>query len=823
MCTEGVSRLRIKVFTVLLIAVSGAAAQPNLTGETRIRLALDKLNTLGSVLMIGAHPDDEHTATLAYLARGRGIRTAYLSLTRGEGGQNLIGSEQGDLLGLIRTQELLAAREIDGAEQFFTRAIDFGFTKSVEETFAKWGRQGILGDVVWTIRRYRPDVIILCFSGTSRDGHGQHQASGILGKEAFAAAADRTRFPEQLRFVEPWQAKRLVWNVYGRGAGGSGNLTIETGSYNPALGYSYNEIAGMSRSMHRTQAMGSPQRRGAATANLVVVAGEPATNDLFDGIDTSWNRVPGGKEVGRVLSEARQAYTPAQPEKLVPALLTARRGMAALNDPWAREKMRELDETVALCAGLWLDAAADRYEAAPGSTVTIRATVIDRSPVPARLAAVVLNRTENVNAELPFNQPVTRELQWKVPEDAAYSQPYWLEQPPKGDAYTVADQSLVGLAENPPALAARFEIEIAGERLELTRPVLYRYVDRLRGELTRPVVVAPPVALRFTQPVVVVPNRGARKLEVVVKGNVAGVSGEVAVAAPPGWRVEPAEAKFRIDEAAEEQTLAFAVTPAAGAGRGQLVASASVGGRRISSGLEVIAYPHIRPQTVFRTAQAELAPLDIDILAKRIGYIEGAGDEVPQALRQLGCEVTLLRAEDLAGGDLSRFDAIVTGVRAYNVRSDLRANEQRLLDYAAGGGTLVVQYNTADSQALQKIGPYPIRISRDRVSVEEAPVSFPDPGSVLLHRPNRITAADFAGWVQERGLYFASEWDPHYRTLFESHDPGEEPLPGGTLYVRYGKGAYVFTAYSWFRQLPAGVPGAFRIFANLLSAGKVLE
>ncbi len=799
----------------------GAGAQPNLSGEARIRLALGRLNTLGSVLMIGAHPDDEHTATLAYFARGRGIRAAYLSLTRGEGGQNLAGPEQGDLLGLIRTEELLAAREVDGAEQYFTRAIDFGFTKSADETFAKWGREGILGDIVWTIRRYRPDVVVLCFSGTSRDGHGQHEASGILGKEAFTAAADRTRFPEQLKYVEPWQARRLVWNVYGRGQGGSGNMVIETGAYNPVLGYSYNEIAGMSRSMHRTQAMGSPQRRGAATANLMMIAGAPASKDLFDGIDTSWNRVEGGAEVGRILAEAARSFDPAQPEKIVPRLLDARRRMAALKDPWAREKLCELDEAVALCAGLWLDASAERYEVVPGSTVAIRATALNRSSMPIRLAAVTLDQSAPVDAELPFNQPVTREVQWRVPEDAAYSQPYWLREAPKGDAYTVADQRLVGTPENPPVLEARFKLRIGGEEIELTRPVIHRYVDRLRGELTRPLVVAPPVALRFTEPVLVLPDAQPRKLEVVVQANVAGASGEVALAAPNGWKTEPAAREFRLGEAGQEQTLAFEVTPAA-AGRGRIRAVALFGGRRIASGAEVIAYPHIRPQTVFPDSTADAVRLEAAVLAKRIGYVAGAGDGVPRALRQLGCQVTFLSAEDLASADLGRFDAIVTGVRAYNVRADLRANQQRLLDYVNLGGTLVVQYNTADSETLQKIGPYSLRVSRDRVSVEEAPVNFPDPSSALLQRPNRITAADFDGWVQERGLYFASDWDPRYKTLFESHDPGEEPHPGGTLYVRYGKGAYVFTAYSWFRQLPAGVPGAFRIFANLLSAGKVL-
>jgi LmbE family N-acetylglucosaminyl deacetylase len=817
--------LRFRAPALLLLAAAAASAQPNLSGAAEVRLALGRLNVLGSALMIGAHPDDEHTPTLAYFTRGRLMRAAYVSVTRGDGGQNLLGPEQDDLLGLIRTEELLAARRIDGAEQFFTRAVDFGFSKSAQETLDKWGHDAILADLVWIIRKYRPDVIIHCFSGTARDGHGQHQASALLGKEAFSAAADRSRFPEQLKWVEPWQAKRVVWNVYGRAAEATGQIAIDTGDYNPVLGYSYIEIAGLSRSMHASQGMGSPRRRGAATASLVPVTGEPASKDLFDGIDTTWNRVPGGAEVGRILAEAARSLDPTQPEKVVPLLLEARKRMAALKDPWAERKRAELDEAVALCAGLWLDASTDRPDFVPGSTMTVRTTALNRSRLPIRLTGISLDRDSALDVELPFNQPSTREYTWKVPEDAKYSQPYWLVEPRRGDAYGIPDQQLAGTPENPPVLRARFRLRVASEELELTRPVVNRYVDRLRGEFTRPVIIVPPVALEFVEPVVMFPDQRPKRVEVALKSNIAGAAGEVRLEAPDGWRVEPASRKFQFGDG-EQMTLAFEVAPPVSAARGRILAHAWLGERRIGSGMQVVAYPHIRPQTVFPPSAVEAVRADIRILAKRIGYVMGAGDEVPQALRQLGCEVTLLTADDLATNDLARFDAIVTGVRAYNVRPDLRANQYRLLDYVDKGGTLVVQYNVPDyggsTPSLEKIGPYPIRVSRERVSVEEAPVTFPDPASPLLQKPNRITAADFEGWVQERGLNFASEWDPRYRTLLESHDPGETPKPGGTLYVPYGKGTYVFTAYSWFRELPAGVPGAFRVFANLLSAGKAV-
>ena len=814
-------------FLVLLpvpLAVTVATAQDNLAGAAQIRLALARLNVVGSVLMIAAHPDDEQAATLAWLARGRAIRAAYLSVTRGEGGQNLIGPEQGDLLGIIRTEEMLAARRVDGAEQFFTRAVDFGYTKTADETFSKWGHERILSDIVWVIRRFRPDVVILCFSGTARDGHGQHQASSILGKEAFSAAADNTRFPDQLAWVQPWQAKRLVWNVWGP-SDAPGQIHIDTGEFNPALGYSYLEIAVLSRNMHRSQATGAIRRRGTSPSSFVPVLGEPATNDLFDGIDTTWGRIPGGTEAGRLLAEAARTFDDEHPGRVVPLLLQARAQIRELKDPLAAAKLAELDESIALVCGLWLDASADRWAVTPGSKLGIRITALNRSQVPITLASVSAGGAAlSAPKPLPFNRPEVQDLSVTIQPDRAYSQPYWLARPHGEDYYDTP-----GHAEDPenaPFESAAFVLQIGNEKLTLLRPVHYRYADGSLGEVVRPVTAVPPVALEFAQPVVVFPDRQPKKIEVLAKSNAAGVAGNVRLEVPAGWRAEPEERAFSLASPGDERTLAFNLTPTNGPGRGQIRAVTSIGGRDVAVGTRVISYPHFPPQVVFPPSVATLVRADVRILAKRIGYVMGAGDEVPEALRQLGCQVTLLSQEDLATGDLAGFDAILTGVRAYNLRPDLAANQGRLMDYVSNGGTLVVQYNVlernAPLDALARIGPYPIHIGRDRVSVEEAPVVF-SPDAPLLAAPNRIAAADFDGWVQERGLYFASDWDPRYKTLFESHDPGDGPLPGGTLYTRFGKGAYVFTAYSWFRQLPAGVPGAYRIFANLLSAGKTLE
>ncbi|MCC6390125.1 MAG: PIG-L family deacetylase [Bryobacterales bacterium] len=812
-------------------------AQPS--GTAQIEWNLRKLNTVGNVLMIAAHPDDENTAVLAYFAEGRNLRTAYLSLTRGEGGQNLIGAEQGDYLGLLRTQELLAARRIDGAEQFFTRAIDFGYSKTAEETLAKWGRDKVLSDVVWIIRRYRPDVIILRFSGTPRDGHGQHQSSAILGKEAFFAAADPKRFPEQFQYgVQPWQARRLLFNMFSfnrrqeeENAKVPTKLEVDAGKFNPFLGLSYGEIAALSRSEHRSQGMGTAARRGSLPNFFTVIAGEPASKDLMDGIDTTWNRLPGGAQVGPILEEAIRTFQPAHPEKTVPLLLKARPLIAAIHDPHATRKLRDLDETIALCAGLWVDASAGNYETTPGSTARINLNLVSRLPIPVSFLGAELTgmpdspKITSAAIPLTYNQPLEQRLTWQVPSDAPYTEPYWLAKPKSGALYTVTDQRLIGRPENAPVLTADVHFTINGAEITVKRPVMHRYSDHVRGELTRPFLIVPPVVIDLSEDSYLFPNPSPRTVQVSVKANEPKASGSVRLEAPPGWTITPASLPFSLQEKDQQTMLTFTIKPHSENSKATLRAIAEFQGRQISQSERDINYSHIPPQSNFPPATARLVRADIKVLAKNIGYIMGAGDEVPDALRQIGLNVTLLSDDDLASADLSRYDAIVAGVRVFNTRPAIRANFQRLLDYTRNGGTFIVQYNVLDdfrgrSETTAHIGPYPIQLSHDRVTVEEAPVLFANPNDPLLQSPNKITEKDFDGWVQERGLYFASKFDTQYHSLFSSHDPGEDWLPGGMIYTKYGKGIYMYTGYSWFRQLPAGVPGAFRIFANLLSAGK---
>ncbi|MDX2267335.1 MAG: PIG-L family deacetylase [Bryobacter sp.] len=827
-------------FLFCTVAVAVWAQRP-FSGAAETKQALEKLTVVGSAMMIAAHPDDENTAVIAYLARGRKVRTAYLSLNRGEGGQNLIGSEQSVEIGLIRTQELLAARKIDGGEQFFTRVIDFGFSKTPAETIAKWGKEAVLADVVYNIRRFKPDVIINRFSGTPRDGHGHHTTSALLSKEAFEAAGDPKRFPEQLQYVEVWKPKRLVWNVFAftrqqeqEAEKLANRVPIDTGVYDPLLGYSYSEIAGLSRSQHRSQAMGSPERKGSQVNYMVHVAGEAASKDLFDGIDLTWKRVPGGEAIGVLLEKAAREFRPDAPEAVLPHLAKARGMLARNNDHYSQLKLKELDEAIAMCAGLWVELQSAYAQAVQGLETKVRVAAIQRGKTPVQVSSVVFDRAQELAPvktpfALPSNQPVNQEVAWKIPVDAELTQPYFLKEPRTDARFTVKDWRMVGLPESPAPLKATLRVDVGGTEIVLERGLVHRYVDRSTGELVKPFLIVPPVSVNVEQEALLFPMVSARKVDVIVRSNQVGVAGKLRLDLPEGWNAEPREQDFQIEAAGENLALSFSVRAPEGESAGQLRAVAVVNGREYSHGTRTIEYPHIPPQTWAPPAVAKLVKTTVKNLSKKIGYVMGAGDEVPEALRQLGCEVTLLSANDLSAGNLSQYDAIVTGVRAYNVRPDLRANVQRILDgYVAKGGTYIVQYNVveggpfgpADPTLLAKVGPYPITVSRDRVTDETAAITFPKEDHRLLQFPNQITAKDFAGWVQERGLYFASKWDERYQPLFTANDPGEKPTSGGTLVTNYGQGTYIFTPMAWFRQLPAGVPGAYRIFANFLSAGK---
>jgi LmbE family N-acetylglucosaminyl deacetylase len=801
------------------------AAFPSETPDAaEIRLALAKLNVVGGVLYVAAHPDDENTAFLAWASREKLVDAGYLSMTRGDGGQNLIGTESGELMGVLRTQELLAARRLDGAKQFFSRAIDFGFSKSPAEALAIWGKEQILADTVRVIRTFRPDVIVTRFPTTGEGGHGHHTASAILAEEAFKAAGDPSRFPEQLDNLAPWQPKRLLWNVFRFGGDAPrkdvpGQISADLGGYNALLGRSYTEIAALSRSMHKSQGFGSAERRGIWLNDFKPILGGVPTKDLFEGVDLSWKRIEGGEKIGLLLKGAEDSFDPRDPSAVVPTLAKAY-ALLGGTDPLLARKRHDIADVIRACLGVWVEAVASEPSAAPGASVKVAAMILNRSPRAATLESVSVTYAGGPGAggALVPNEPLRREVTLTLPEDAVTTQPFWLRERPGKGLFTVTDPSLIGLPENPPALVARFMVRVDGVAIPFETSVVFRRTDPVKGEVYRPFVITPPVMAAFDEKVYAFGSAQPKKVRVTLTSGAA-VSGVLRLKTEAGFSASPAEVPFAFQARGEEKPVTFTVTPPPGTADATMTAEAVVGGKVFSRGLVRVDYPHILPQTLFPPAEAKVLRLDVKAPQAPVGYVMGSGDEVPEALRQMGYTVTLLSDDALENGDLSRYAAIVTGIRAYNTRPRLKQAQARLVDYVEKGGTLVAQYNTTGDLVTEQLGPYPFKLSRDRVTVEEAPVRFVNPASSLLTFPNRLTPADFDGWVQERGLYFPGTWDARYETVIETHDPGEGDKPGGLLFARHGKGAFVYTGYAFFRQLPAGVPGAYRLFVNLVSAG----
>ncbi len=807
------------------------AIKPMPTGE--VLLNLKKLNVVGSALYIAAHPDDENTIMLSWLAKERKVRTSYLSVTRGDGGQNLVGSELSDLLGLIRTQELLAARSIDGPEQYFTRANDFGFSKNTEETMQIWGKDAVLADVVWRIRNLRPDVIICRFPPDARAGHGNHSASAVLAEEAFKLSGDPTKFPEQLKYVKPWQAKRVVWNTFNFGTVTQTQkpaekewIQVDIGAFNPLLGKSYNEIAAESRSQHKSQGFGVPRGRGARPEYLVHKFGDKAEKDLFDGVDITWNRVKGGSAIETLVNDAIKNFNPENPSTIVPTLVKAYLLVNNLEDEyWKTQKKKELESLIIACSGLYFEANPNEYSAASGEKINVVTTVIKRSDLPVTLSEIKLiglAKDSTMKLELGNNELQRFTFAAEIAKNQPNTQPYWLAEKKMGKGmYRVDNQELIGLPEKPADLQAEFTFTIDNQSFKFSSPVIFKYTDEVRGELYRTFEIRPEVAVNIADKVYVFADNQPKDVELTLKSAKANVSGSVSLELPTGWKSYPASIDFNLANKYQEQKVVFKVTPSVKDSEGAIKAIAKTANGTFDRGIRTVAYDHIPPQTLFPLAEAKAVKLDIKFKGKSIGYIAGAGDEVPAALRQIGYSVTNLTEKEF-NEDLSKFDAIVVGVRAYNTEERLKFYQKKLMEYVEKGGNMLVQYQV--NNQLQKIdggmGPYPFKVSRERVTVEEAEIRFLKPESPLLNTPNKITGKDFEGWVQERGLYFANEWDPKFETILSSNDPNEKPLDGGLLYTKYGKGNYIFTGYAFFRQLPAGVSGAYRLFANLISVGK---
>jgi len=880
-------RTRAAVVVAVLVGVAisvwgpaGAQVRPIYDmGAAGLVQLLERLQTTASVLHTGAHPDDEDSSFLARMARGDHARAAYLSLNRGEGGQNIIGTELFDALGVIRTEELLQARRLDGGEQFFTRSFDYGFSKTRAEAAAKWDEQAVLGDMVRVIRGFRPFVLYARFSGTPQDGHGQHQMAGYLTPLAFRAAADPAQFPEQIEEgLRPWQAKKLYRGAPFRPDPASPPTTdVQTGIVDRALGRTYAEIAAEGRSQHKSQEMGGIEPMGPAASGLILLSPAPVAGvaarerSVFDGLDVSLPGLaaiaglPAGSlrtELAAIETAARQAlstYQPLDPSRIVPPLAdglaatrAARRALQGLDasrdakgdaDFLLAVKERDFIDTLVRAAGVVIDPLSDTETVTPGGSLTVSARTFLANPgivtltgtqlrapagwrvAPAPPPAATGNQGPPGRREVPTDEA---RYAVTVAANAPLTQPYFLREPRRGDMYQWPVSTDRSMPFDAPLLAVEVSAQIGGQAVTITRPVQYRMGDRIRGELRRDVNVVPAVAVGVDSRLLIVPTGTAPNTQrVVVRAtNLTdkAVRGVVRLRMPQGWSAEPAEAPLSLAQG-ENGAATFVVRAPLKRAGGTLdiTAEAVVNGASYSSDLQTIAYPHIQTHRLYSPAVVKVQVFDLKVAAVKVGYIMGSGDQVPDALRRMGLDVTLIDGEMLSSGDLSRFDTIVVGVRASEARPDFAANNGRLRNYMEQGGTLIVQYQQTD-YINRGLPPYPVKVEGNpRVTDETATVKILVPRHPVFAFPNTITDADFQGWVQERNLYSFGTFDGKYTPLLEASDPSEDPQRGGEVYADVGKGRYVYTSYAWFRQLPAGVPGAYRMFANLVSLSKALH
>ena len=826
---------------LVLSTITLKAQQPKKLSSSEIHNEIQKLNFLGNVLFVAAHPDDENTRLISYLANEVKAHTTYLSITRGDGGQNLIGTEFKELLGVLRTQELLAARNVDGGYQRFTRAVDFGFSKHPDETFDIWNKEEVLGDVVWTIRKLRPDVIINRFDHrTPGSTHGHHTGSAMLSVEAFDLAKDDTKYPEQLRYTQPWTPKRLFFNTswwfYGsrekfEEADKSNLIGMDIGVFYPELGLSNNEIAAASRSQHLCQGFGQMGSRGSETEYVEFLKGSKPknNNDIFEGINTTWTRVKGGKAIGEILNKIEANFNFTNPSVHIPELLQAYKLLQNVEDAfWRERKLKELKNVILACSGIYLEAGTQQGSASPGSTVKVYLEAVNRSSINAKLNAISVNQNLanlNTSVSLDNNQKKTFEIEVSLPNNSKYTAPYWLLSKGSLGMYKVNDQELIGKPETPTALKAYFNLSINGTDLTIEQPVVYHFSKPDKGEKYEPFVVLPVATASFKDEVILFADKNPQEVTVLIKAGKDNLNGTISLNAPKGWLVSAAQ-DFTISQKGEAVNLQFTVTPTINESVGELTPVLTASGQTYNQSLTEIDYDHIPKQSVLLPAQSKVVRLDIKKEGENIGYIVGAGDNVPQSLTQIGYNVNILALENIENAsDLAQFDGIVMGIRAYNVLNDLKFKQGILLEYVANGGTMIVQYNTANRWASQfeNIAPYPITISRDRVTDENAAVRFLNPEHPVLNKPNKILQADFNNWIQERGLYFPNEWSKEFTPILGMNDTGEALTQGSLLVAKYGKGYYVYTGLSFFRELPAGVPGAYKLFANMLSLGKGKE
>lgn len=811
------------------------AQAPKKPTSSQIYHDLQKLNFIGSALYIAAHPDDENTKMISYLANDIHANTAYLSITRGDGGQNLIGPELGEILGVIRTQELLEARKIDGGQQFFTRANDFGYSKNPEETFEFWSKDEVLSDVVMTIRKFRPDIIINRFDHRSPGTtHGHHTASATLSVEAFDDAANPSKFPKSAQEYGTWQPQRLFFNTswwfYGSQekfdkADKSNHVTVETGNYFPAMGLSNGEIASLSRSQHKSQGFGSTGSRGLETEYLDLIKGsKPSNNNLFEGINTEWSRLEGGKEIGTILKPLEQNFNFQEPSRMLPQLLRAYPLVLNIKDDhWRNIKLAQLKQLILDCGGIFLEAVSEENTINPNDNLKVNIEAVNRGKENVVLKSIKDSRNKtlwNKTEELSFNNSIKFEISTSSSNNSPkYSSPYWLNEKGSVGMYK-APEDLIGLPETPAPEKLTFELMFGDLTIPFTKNVVYKFNDPVSGEVYRPLEVLPEVTSSIPEKVIIFANSDSKTISVSVRAGKDDISGSLTLEHPNGWSVSPQQQDFRLDRKGQTKTFNFEVTPPSIQNEGVLKAVVNAAGQRLDKELIIINYDHIPYQSVLLPSEAKIVRLDIQKKGQNIGYINGAGDAIPESLQQIGYTVSTIDPSSITVNSLQAFDAIVVGIRAYNTVPELAFAQTKLNKYVENGGTLILQYNTNHALVTEELAPYSLKLSRDRVTDEFSKVKFLAPKNALLNTPNKITEKDFEGWVQERGLYFPNKWSKEFTPILGMHDKGEAQTKGSLLIAEYGKGYYIYTGLSFFRELPAGVPGAYRLFANMLSVGK---
>ena len=825
-------KLRLVIVLALAIFSKGLSQVKPQQNSAEIFHAIKKLNFLGSVLYIAAHPDDENTRLIAHLSNHTHARTAYLSLTRGDGGQNLIGPELRAELGVIRTNELLKARSYDGGLQFFSRANDFGYSKHPDETFEIWNKEEVLKDVVSTIRGFQPDIIINRFDHRSPGRtHGHHTGSAMLSFEAFDLANDVT-FKSHLTSQSPWQPKKLYFNTswwfYGsrdnfEKADKTNLISLEVGNYYKLLGASNTEIAANSRSQHKSQGFGTMSSRGEYKEYLEIIKTDKnySHNNLFDGIDTSWNRLEGGKQIGDILHDVENTFDFNHPENAVPKLIEAYNLISQLKDGyWKQVKIEEIKSIILQCTGLYIDIYSTENIAIRGDQIPLNIEVIARNKTPLTLKEITLanQKTVTINRKLVTNQNLNFNDTFKVPEKAVFSSPYWLNDKARTGMYHVEDKNLIGKPYNKSFLEASCTFLFEKTPLTFEVPIIHKSKDPIKGEVKEAINVMPEITCALQDDVLILKNKNSKTVTVTVRNFGSQSKGTVELKTPSGWIISPQKIDFKAKSKGETLTFEFKITAPDFETNGSIHPVVTLdSGKTYNQKLTIIDYSHIPKQYILSSNSAKLISMNIKSSQETIGYIEGAGDKTAEVLKTLGFNVITLKEEDLTLKKLSTLNSIITGVRAYNTQDFLAYKQDVLNDYVKNGGTIINQYNTSFNLKTKAISPYALNLSRKRVTNEGAEVKINNPKHRVFNYPNTINNADFENWVQERGLYFPDSWGPEFEAVLTMNDKGETPLQGGLLIAQHGKGHYIYTGLSFFRQLPAGVPGAIKLFTNMLS------